>query len=117
LPILADGGDFNRAQGVVNAMSAELSEFSGIVINIIEDLTQDWGLDLEQPIGMETSLVGDLEFASVDVIQLCVAIEEHYQQRKMGFQDLLMVDGRYVDDLRVRQFAEFLHNRISGGLA
>lgn len=98
-------------------MSAELSKASEVVIEIIEDLTQDWGLDLEQAIGMETSLVGDLEFASVDVIQLCVAIEEHYNQSKMGFQELLMVDGRYVDDLRVRQFAEFLHNRISGGMA
>ena len=98
-------------------MDAELSRFAEIIIEIVEDLTQDWGLDLEEPINMETSLVIDLEFASVDVIQLCVAIEEHYNQSKMGFQDLLMVDGRYVDDLTVKQFAEFLNHKFSGGLA
>jgi acyl carrier protein len=98
-------------------MDAESAKIAEIIIEIIEDLTQDWGLDLDEPIGPETSLVNDLEFASVDVIQLCVAIEEHYNQSKMGFQDLLMVDGRYVDDLKVKQFAEFLNYKISGGLA
>jgi acyl carrier protein len=98
-------------------MDAELSKFAEIIIEIVEDLTQDWGLDLEEPISLETSLVSDLEFASVDVIQLCVAIEEYYNQSKMGFQDLLMVDGRYVDDLTVKQFAEFLNQNFSGGLA
>lgn len=98
-------------------MDGELSEYKQVIVDIIEDLTQDWGLDLEQPVGLDTSLVDDLEFASVDVIQLCVAIEEHYNQSKMGFQDLLMQDGRYVEDLNVRKFAEFLNQKMSGGVA
>ena len=87
----------------------------GVIIHIVEDLTQDWGLDLDEPVGLDTRLVGDLEFTSVDIIQLCVAIEEHYDQKKMGFQDLLMVDGRYADDLSIRQFIDFLTNKLAEG--
>ena len=82
-----------------------------ILIEIIEDLIQDWGLDLDEPIGKHTKLVANLEFASVDVIQLCVAVEEHYG-RKMGFQDLLMKDGSYVSDLSIAEISDFLTSRI-----
>jgi acyl carrier protein len=78
-----------------------------VVIDIVEDLTRDWGLDLSDGVGKETSIVEDLEFASVDIIQLCVAIEQHYD-RKLGFQDLLMKEGNYVTDLSVGDISEFV---------
>lgn len=81
------------------------------LVEIIEDLTQDWGLDLDQGISGTTSLVNDLEFASVDIIQLCVAIEQHYD-RKIGFQDLLMKDGSYVSDLSISQLVQYLKSRL-----
>ena len=110
-----DAGDLYRvANGSGEKMTANVSEVTRTIVNIIEDLTQDWGLELDAPIGPETLLVDDLEFASVDIIQLCVAIEEHYDQNKMGFQDLLMVDGRYVDDLKVGQFADFVTSKTTG---
>ena len=82
------------------------------LIEIVQDLIQDWGLDLDDGILGQTKLAADLEFASVDIIQLCVAIEQHYNQ-KIGFQDLLMVDGRYVSDLSISEIAGFLVDRIS----
>jgi len=81
------------------------------LVEIVEDLIQDWGLDLDKGIAGHTKLVADLEFASVDIIQLCVAIEQHYGH-KMGFQDLLMKDGSYVSDLSIGQIADFLVDRI-----
>ena len=60
----------------------------------------------------KTLLVNDLEFASVDIIQLCVAIEEHYE-RKIGFQDLLMNEGSYVSDLSIAQMAEFIDGKLN----
>lgn len=81
------------------------------VIAVIEDLIQDWGLELEAGVGAATRLVVDLDFASVDIIQLCVALEETYG-RKLGFQDLLMRDGSYVSDLPVTQIAEFIEFRL-----
>lgn len=80
------------------------------VADVVADLTQDWGLELENGIDSNTKLVKDLEFASVDIIQLCVALEQHYD-RKFGFQDLLMRDGSYVDDLSVSQIADFIVSR------
>jgi len=81
------------------------------VCAIVEDLIQDWGLDLDQPVGPATLLVADLDFASVDVIQLCVALEQSYE-RKLGFQDLLMRDGSYVSDLSLEQVAAHVESRL-----
>lgn len=81
------------------------------VIDVIEDLIQDWGLVLPEPIGESTLLVAQLEFGSVDIIQLCVALEQRYGC-KLGFQDLLMVDGSYISDLAVGQVARFIRSRL-----
>lgn len=81
------------------------------VIAVIEDLVQDWGLDIDG-IRPATRVVADLEFASVDIIQLCVALEECYG-RKFGFQSLLMHDGSYVGDLSVDQIAKFIAGRLA----
>ncbi|WP_457573343.1 acyl carrier protein [Desulfolithobacter sp.] len=81
------------------------------LIEIIEDLVQDWGLDLADGISGRTSLVEDLDFASVDIIQLCVAIEQFYG-KKIGFQSLLMEDGSYVSDLTVNQIADYVAQRV-----
>jgi acyl carrier protein len=82
------------------------------VIAVVEDLIQDWGLDLDGGIGPATRVVADLGFASVDIIQLCVALEQVYEC-KLRFQDLLMKDGSYVGDLSVAQFARFIESRMA----
>lgn len=86
----------------------------GTVVAIVEDLTQDWGLDLDAPVGADTKVVADLEFASVDIIQLCVALEQCYD-RRFGFQDLLMKDGSYVGDLTLGQLAAFVDGKLATG--
>jgi len=81
-----------------------------VVVAIVEDLVQDWGLQLDERISGSSRLVRDLDFASVDIIQLCVAIEQHYA-RKLGFQDLLMENGSYVSDLSLAQVAAFVDSK------
>lgn len=84
------------------------------IIKIIEGITQEWDDDdLDQAIDSESQLVEDLGFSSIDFIQLVVAIEDTYQ-RKLGFHDLLMQNGQYVEDLTVATLAEFVENRLSG---
>lgn len=80
-------------------------------IAIVADLVQDWGLELNDPISGATMLVADLEFASVDIIQLCVALEQSYE-RKLGFHDLLMRDGSYVGDLSIAQVAAHVESKL-----
>lgn len=81
-----------------------------IVVAVVTDLIQDWDLELDGDIAGGTRLVGDLEFASVDIIQLCVALEQRFDQ-KFGFHDLLMENGSYVDDLPISRIADFIVER------
>ena len=76
------------------------------LITTIQEFVADWGVTSE--IDSTTTLVADLEFDSIDIIQLFVAIETTFEKRNLGFQDLLIKDGRYVDDLSVREISEFL---------
>lgn len=77
----------------------------------LEDFIEDWDLGVD--VTPATKLVEDLEFDSIDVIQLVVAIESEFDNRKLGFQDLLMQEGRYVEDLSVEQIARFLTARLA----
>lgn len=81
--------------------------------DVLEDFIQDWDVELDEPIGRDTLLLADLEFESIDIIQLVVAIEEAFGKRKLPFEQVLMKDGRYVDDLSVGQIADFLHQHFS----
>jgi acyl carrier protein len=82
------------------------------VVRIVSDMTTDWDLDLSGGIGPETLLIADLAFESIDVVQFVVALEERFGRRNLPFEKLLMVDGRYVDDLSVAQVADFLHDHL-----
>jgi acyl carrier protein len=81
-------------------------------IEMLQELTSDWDTDLEGQIGPSTSIVNDLGFESLDVVYLVTAIEQRYGRRDLPFEQLLMVDGRYVDDLTVTQIAAFLQKNI-----
>ncbi|MEM1313596.1 MAG: phosphopantetheine-binding protein [Pseudomonadota bacterium] len=88
----------------------DTTEITGRLQRTLEDFIADW--DLGVAVTPDTKLVDDLEFDSIDVIQLVVAIESEFENRKLGFHDLLMQDGRYVDDLSVAQIARFLEARL-----
>ena len=81
------------------------------VIQTLEAFIQDWGLDAE--ITPATTIVEDLEFDSIDVIQFTVELDKAFGNRKIGFQELLMKDGRYVDDLSVAEFSAFLQGKLA----
>lgn len=81
-------------------------DVENVLTGIVRDLVQDWGIETED-IGGSTKLAADLEFASVDIIQLCMAIEQHYD-RKLGFNKMLMKDGSYVSDISIAQVAAFV---------
>ena len=76
----------------------------------LESLVQDW--DLDTSIEPQTKLVADLGFESIDLIQMVAALEQEFGRPGLPFAELLIVDGRYVDDLSVRQIAEFLAGRL-----
>lgn len=82
------------------------------LIEIVKDMTSDWDIAFEDEMTAETRLIDDLEFESIDVVQLIVAIEERFGRRDFPFEDLLMEDGRYVDDVKLGQFVDFLEQHL-----
>lgn len=85
----------------------------GEILKILENMTLDWEMGFAGKIGPETRLVADLAFESLDVVQLAVAIEEHFKRSGLPFQKLFMtLDGGYVDDVRVSDVVEFLCRHI-----
>jgi acyl carrier protein len=81
-------------------------------IKTLQELTSDWDTGLSGEISPSTSIIHDLGFESLDVVYLVTAIEQRYGRRDLPFEELLMVEGRYVEDLSVNQIAQFLHKHL-----
>jgi acyl carrier protein len=88
----------------------QTTQIQASIIDILKDMTQEWDMDTVA-INSETKLMENLGFVSVDIIHLVVSIEEHFKQ-KLGFNALLMRDGRYVDDLSVEEIANFVSSQL-----
>jgi acyl carrier protein len=96
------------------ARSGGVSSVVQDLLDILNDMTRDWETDVGAAISPDTWLVQELDFASIDMVALIVKIEEKYRRRDWPFESLLMVDGRYVDDLRVADIAAFLYAQGAG---
>jgi acyl carrier protein len=88
----------------------ERSATSATVIAILEELVRDW--EIEEPIGPDTRVVADLGFESIDLIQMVAALEQAFRPRRVSLVDMLVADGRYVDDLRVDEIVDGIDMRI-----
>lgn len=93
-------------------MTVTSEQLVGKLAELLEDFTQDWDNEFEGEMTRQTRLLADLGFESIDIIQLVVAIEEMVGKRKLPFNELLMRDGRYVDDLSIGQIADFLVTKL-----
>lgn len=91
-------------------MQLAQAEIQSVIVHILQDMTQEWDLDLSD-ITPETKLVEDLNFGSIDIIHLVVAIEEHFQ-KKLGFNELLMKNGQYVDDISIEDLVSFVSHKL-----
>ena len=82
------------------------------VVEILTDMVRDWDIDLDDPIGAETKIIGDLNFESIDLVQLTVAIEKAFNVRGLPYEQLLMEDGRYINELTVARVVDFLDDKL-----
>ena len=86
-------------------------EFS--IITLIEDLIRDWEVTLDEAITLDTRLVADLGFSSIDIVHMVVAIEERFGRGRLGFEELLMQGDQYVSDLTVGELVAFVERKLS----
>lgn len=82
------------------------------VISVLNDMTQDWELDSDDGIGMGTGLMNDLEFESIDIVQLAVGLEHGFNQKGLPFEKLFMKDGDYVDEILVSEVVDFIGEHV-----
>ena len=83
------------------------------IVELLEDMIMDWDTEYEGAIGPDTRLVVDLGFESIDIVQLIVALEERFLCKGLPYEELLMADGRYVDEIRVAEAVSFLHQYLN----
>ena len=79
---------------------------------ILREMTKGWDLDADS-FGPETQIVSDLGFSSVDIIHLMASMEMRFNC-KLPYDEIIMQDGHYVDDLSLRELPDF-DGRNSGG--
>lgn len=84
------------------------ARLEAIIVSVLEETVQDWDLEIQGGIGAATTLIGDLAFESIDVVQFCIALEQALSKKGLPFEKLFIHDGAYVDDVSVAQVASFL---------
>ncbi len=82
------------------------------MVTIVKDMTADWDTGFDGAISGDTKLIQDLGFESIDVVHLVVAIETGFGRSDLPFEELLMRDGRYVDELTIRDAVNFLQKHL-----
>lgn len=97
-------------------MSSDKFSKDGILndlIALLKDMTLDWDLEFDGEIGSHSRLIADFAFESVDVVQFVVAIEEQFKCRGLPWEEFLMEDGRYVDEIKVGDTVDFLCEKLN----
>lgn len=83
------------------------------LVKILKDMPSDWENGFSDTIGADTRLVVDLALESIQIVQLVIAIEKHFQRQGLPFQTLFLSDGYNVDDIRVADIVEFLYTHLN----
>jgi acyl carrier protein len=91
------------------------AEIQPKVIQVLEEMTMDWDVELEEGWGDNTRLIDDLAFESIDIVRFVVAIEQAFAVKGLPFEKLFMREGEYVDEMSVSEVTGFLHENL--GLA
>jgi acyl carrier protein len=82
---------------------------------IFQDTLGDWEYSGE--ITPETRLFADLGLESIDMVALGGAIEEHYRRTFPFAQWLSSLRDEQVDDVRVEEVIQFLHDSMNSSPA
>lgn len=93
-------------------MTIQRTEVERTVFAVVDELLEAIDSDYEAAVSADTWLIADGGFSSIDFVQMTVMIEEQLGS-KIGFQDMLMQHGQYVDDLTVGQVVDFTVERLA----
>jgi acyl carrier protein len=86
-------------------------ELRSDVLEILREKSRKLDSDFSGPLTEDTRIVSDLEFESVAIVELCMAIGKHLQ-RKLLFQNLVFQNGQF-QDFTVGQLLTFLEDQLT----
>ena len=87
-------------------MSLSREDVRQTIIAVLKGMTQDWDLEFGE-MGPHTRLSADLCFTSVDMLNLMATLDVQFR-RRLPYEQLIMREGRYRDELTVAELAEFV---------
>jgi acyl carrier protein len=94
-------------------MQITRAEIYSRIPKLLADIVEDWELEnWDEEVSEQTRLIADLDLTSVSFVDLFVAIEKDLN-RTVGFHDLLMVDGKYIQDLSLGELTDFLDRKVN----
>ena len=79
-----------------------------LVVDTVAEMLRGQDRTYSGPMTLQTLLVADLDFRSLDVVMLIGALNRELRIVDLPFEQLLFVHGRPVADLSLRAVAEFL---------
>lgn len=82
------------------------------IIDLTAELIEEWGLD-DVELSAQTALRADMGFESADFMQIFTMIHEHYRGVNFKFQELVMNDNKFVEDLTLGQIAVFVLKKLN----
>ncbi len=90
-------------------------QIRALLSSLLPKLVPDWEFEgWAERLDDKTRLLADLGLTSVDLVDLFVGIEE-VLGRKLGFHDLILVEGRYVAELEIGELIGFIEQRLRQG--
>jgi acyl carrier protein len=87
---------------------ASRADIEKAVVETVNRTISDWDVDLPGGVTIDTHLMRDLAFESIDIVQFAVAIEQAADRKGLPFEKLFMKDGDYVDDVSLNEVVDFL---------
>lgn len=100
-------------QSALISLNRELRrlEIRVALISVVRSLLQQWQMEVGD-IHPESQLVSNLNFESIKIINLFVALEKKYCQA-LDYSRLLMQDGHYVEDITIEELVYFLEENLT----
>jgi acyl carrier protein len=80
------------------------------VLGLLQTLAGDW--DYGDEITLDTKFFSDMDLASLDLVMLGTAVQEHYGRRFPFVQFFAELGQRGGADIPVREWVDFIHSHL-----
>ena len=96
-------------------MSISRDKVRDDILGLLRQLADDW--EYTEEITPQTRFFADMGLASLDVVVLGTAVQEHYGQVLPFAEYFVQVGQRGIPDIPVGEWVDFIHTHLNQGPA